>query len=92
MPSFGELLKISNQAGMDFLNIELDTAHTFLQLAATTNVEATRVRNRANARTAYDSILQHSPQVTWQPEDKVRFEERLAELRGLLRKIDPDLQ
>jgi hypothetical protein len=64
--------------------LELETARTFLQTAATSQVEETRVRNRKNAQLAYETVLKYAPDVTLVGEQKWRFETLLAELRKLL--------
>lgn len=84
MEMSGKLHDPFNQAGEDFLFVELDTAFTFLQVAATSDVEETRVRNRENARAAYETVLLHSSRVVMQGEQKTQFESRLAELRTSL--------
>ena len=87
MSSFTRLRERTNKSGVDFLFSEMDTAHTFLQLAATTGVEETRRRNIQNAQLAYDTILQHQAKVILTSAEKNRLEEGLGELKRALEKL-----
>ena len=87
MESFDSLREQSNQAGVEFLFLEIETAQTFLQLAATTRVPETRHRNTANAHLAYDTILHYQQRITLAPEDEERFNEGVAELKQALQDL-----
>lgn len=84
MESLDSDMDRSGQAGIDFLFVELETARTLLQVAATTQVEESRVRNRDNARLAYVTALQHAPKVALDHEQKQRFDRQVADVRTML--------
>ena len=84
MINFEDLREQSNQAGIGFLWTELDTALTFLGLAETTRNQETALRNRDNARLAYESVLKYQGRVTFDESDTVPFAEKLAEVKRAL--------
>jgi hypothetical protein len=46
-----------NTLGVKFVMIDLDLAHTFMDVADTSSVQETITRNHENARTAYETIV-----------------------------------
>lgn len=46
-----------NNAGIEFVLIDLDVAVTFMDVAAVSRLQETIDRNHKNARHAYDSVL-----------------------------------
>ena len=84
MSRLADVLEESNRAGMGFLLTELDTALTFLGVAEATRDRDTAVRNRDNARVAYECVLRYQGPVHFQEEEKVSFENKLAEVKRAL--------
>jgi hypothetical protein len=87
MNSFAQMREQSNRTEADFLQIELDTAFTFLQTAEITRLEETRLRNYNNARTAYETVVRLCARVTLPLEERSMFETRLADLRSRLQEL-----
>lgn len=81
---FHDLLEQSNQAGMSFLMTEMDTAMTFLSVAATTRHEDSAIRNRGNALIAYECILHYQGRLRFSMDEKVSFDLKLAVVRRAL--------
>lgn len=78
------LLRQSNQIGVDFLLADVETGHTFLDIADVTDADGTRSRNRERARHVYWTIRRLLPRVTPEAEDQDRLDERLALLKKRL--------
>jgi hypothetical protein len=79
-----ELGEQFNRAGGGFLFTELDTGLTFLSVAATTSNNETAIRNRENARLAYESVLRYMGRIHLDVDEQTRFDEKFAELKGAL--------
>ena len=84
MRSFTRLRDESNKIGIEFLLTELDTAFTFLSVAATTGSPETRERNRKHACEAYEIAHRMQSKVVMEPCQKGIFQERIAGLRKRL--------
>ena len=78
------LLRQSNQIGVDFLLTDLETGHTFLDIADLTEAPQTYSRNHERAREAYFTVLRLLPRVTPDTDEKDRIQQRLAQLRKRL--------
>jgi hypothetical protein len=79
-----DIFEETNQAGMSFLLTELDTALTFLSVAETTRNGDSALRNRENARVAYQSALHYQGRVRFDEEEKVSFEDKVSEVKRAL--------
>jgi hypothetical protein len=84
MVEFEELREQTNLLGIDFLMTEIAAGCTFLDVADTTGVEETRIRNRKNAQTAYDTIQRLRSRVTMSPAQLDAFSTRLKTLKRRL--------
>jgi hypothetical protein len=78
------LLRQSNQIGVDFLLADLETGHTFLDIADLTEAAETHSRNHERAREVYFTVLRLLPRVAPDPDEKDRLQQRLAQLRKRL--------
>lgn len=77
-----ELLRQSNQAGVQFLLTDTQAGLTFLKVAQTTAEPENRERSLKKARLAYDTVLRLLPRVMPDPEEKLQLEQKLAELKS----------
>jgi hypothetical protein len=77
LKSTKQVVEQSQRTGVQFLLADLAIGLTFLDVAAETQSEDTRTRNRQNARSAYDTVLRLLPRLS--PSDT----EQLALLSGL---------
>lgn len=84
MDRFVGALDVSNQIGIRFLFTEVDMALTFLSVADASLNEETTVRNRENARAAYDSALHYRERVEFTEPERLSFEDKLAEVKRAL--------
>lgn len=84
MEPFSRIIEQSNQAGVGFLMVELDSALTFLEVAGTTSNPNIASRNRDHAHEAYVTILRYADRVRLENEDKAVFEEKFSLLRQRL--------
>lgn len=71
----------------EFLRTDLDTALTFLDLAKSTDKVATRQRNYANARRAYDAVVRLMQKVSLDDTQRGELAERLALLKSRLQNV-----
>lgn len=80
-----QLQRDINKNAAEFLCVDLDTALTFAQMASSSarNPEA-RLRNRKNARTAYDTVMRLKEKVTLSPEESALMGEKLDALKRIL--------
>ncbi len=79
-----QLIQQSHRIGVEFLLIDLDTAHTFLDVADATSSHETRTRNRENARIAYDAVLRLLPRLALTDEQRAVLDAKIAELKDRL--------
>ena len=84
MDVWADILEQSNQAGIGFLMIELDTALLFLSIADTTRNKENALRNRDNALTAYESVLRYQERVQFDADDRITFDEKFDEVKRAL--------
>lgn len=66
---------------------ELDTALTFLAVAATTSSTETRDRNRRNACEAYRTVLRMQSKVVMDPRQKNEFHQKFTDLKKRLKEL-----
>jgi hypothetical protein len=71
-----------NATNADFLIIDVETALTFTQLALETDNQEKKVRNRKNARKAYDTILHLWDNVTFTPTQEGHMHEMIGRLKS----------
>jgi hypothetical protein len=74
----------TNQVGIEFLLTELDTGLVFLKVAAAAKSAERVLRNRENARLAYNTVLRFLPIVKLGAEERKVFDQKLAELKAQL--------
>jgi hypothetical protein len=77
-------LLAANEIGISFLIVELDTAMTFMDLAASTGVVETARRNRGHARDAYEVVMRLLPRVTPDEAQRGVIARKLAKLKARL--------
>ena len=68
----------------EFLLTDIGVAMTFMDVAETTNIEETVIRNHANARKAHDTVLDFLAKWALTPSDRQAVESRLAVLKARL--------
>jgi hypothetical protein len=78
------VLQESNEIGIEFLRTELDTGHTFLDIAQVTAVESTRLRTLESACRAYESVIHLIERLYLSAEEDVELHGKLAELKRRL--------
>jgi hypothetical protein len=74
-----------------FLNTEADVGLNFAHLAAESLDAKKRVRNRRNAREAYDSVLKRLDRVAPTDEELKAVQQKMATLRELLKSLGEQL-
>jgi hypothetical protein len=79
------ILQESNEAGIQFLRIELNTGHTLLDIAEVTEIESTRARTVRNAGRAYDVVHGLMGRLKLSTEEELELE---SDLKALKRRID----
>ena len=75
-----DLLRQSNQAGVQFLLAEIAAGLTFLQMARTAATTERRDWNFMQSRKAYATALRLQSRVTPTPAEKCELETRMTEL------------
>lgn len=78
------LLRQSNRIGVDFLLTDLDTAHTFLDIADVTEAVRTHSHNHERARGIYLTVQRLLPRVVPEAEEQMRLDEKLSQLKKRL--------
>ena len=76
-----------NNNTVEFLLADLQTAHTFMDLAETTGNEETRKRNHRKARHAYDTVTQLLQKVKMHATQLQAIEDKLASLEKRLQAV-----
>jgi hypothetical protein len=71
----------ANRLGVAFLFTECDLAVTFLNVADNSSILETVLRNRKNARKAYDTILRNMPKLVLNAAESQSIERKLSTLR-----------
>ena len=77
----------SSNNAFEFLLTDLDTALTFLDVAESTLNQATRQRNHANARRAYDTVVRLMQNLSLDDTQREQLAERLALLKSRLQNV-----
>lgn len=85
MEPFAKLREEANLAAADFVLTELDTGITFLDVADTTAVEESRLRNRENANTAYETVLRYRDRVLFNEVQQSEYDTKFNELQNRLK-------
>jgi hypothetical protein len=77
-----------NQRGIDFLNIDADTALTMAQIASAADKNSEkRARNQRNARRAYETILHFGERTTFTSEQADKLDHKLRLLKAALEQL-----
>lgn len=84
MTSFEKLLKRSNDAGINFITLEIDLAMQLLTTASTIHDEVRRQRLRQQAREAYDTVLRCIPHLHLSESQERDVEKHLEKVRNRL--------
>lgn len=86
-PNAARVMLESNRIGVEFLQTELATGHTFLDIAQVTTVESTRVRTLQNAGLVYETAVHLIRRLDLPPglEEDLQF--RIVELRRRLESL-----
>lgn len=93
-PSFDEILESSaklNQAKIDFLKIDAETALTFTSIALQADNAARRERNRRSARKAYDTLVTLIPEIDLNAQDARILSEKMQRLKSELIRLGETL-
>ena len=77
--------ELFKRVGADFLNLDIETARTFVQIALTTKDPARRERNGKSARRAYDTVLRFTQTLGLSESDVKHLKRDLHRLKGQLR-------
>ena len=77
--------------GLEFLRTEVATGLTFSKIALETKDESKIVRNRANARKAYDAVLHFAPGTSLSAEEAQQIDASMALLKSALQQLGEDL-
>ncbi|MGA7411866.1 MAG: hypothetical protein WBW33_15410 [Bryobacteraceae bacterium] len=78
------LIELSNQNGLDFLDIDLDVATTFMDIAEGSMSEETIHRNHKNARKVYETVARLLPRLRPDRLQRQAIDEKLNLLRTRL--------
>lgn len=81
MQDFAQTMRDSNATSVEFLNIEADTGLLFAGIASQSETDEKKVRNCANARAAYDTILRFVKRVTLTEAEAKHLEGKVAKLK-----------
>jgi hypothetical protein len=87
MSSLLENIDALNHTGAEFLIVDLDTAHTFMDLAETSEDEITVARNYRNARKAYNTVLDFLSKLALVSSDRRAVESKLAVVKARLEAV-----
>jgi hypothetical protein len=77
----------ANAVGVEFLLTDLETALTFMDVAATSEVEETTRRNHENARRAYDTVVRLLRNLHPTEAEQRELDERLSALKARLQAV-----
>jgi len=81
----------ADAVGLEFLRTEVATGLTFSKIALETKDESKIVRNRANARKAYDAVLHFAPGTSLSAEEAQQIDASMALLKSALQQLGEDL-
>ena len=87
----GEFVFGSIGAGTEFLRAELLAGLTRARIAQNATTENKKVRNRLEARKAYDTILRFLPQTSLSQKDAQEIHFKVTELRFELQSLGEDV-
>jgi hypothetical protein len=73
-----------NAVEVDFLRCEIRTGLTLAKIALGTTRRGTAIRNRANARKAYDAVLHFIPRVNLSSDETGEIKSNLEQLKSKL--------
>jgi hypothetical protein len=79
--------EIPNEAGLDFVLVELDLGATFCELALSTHNEVNRERNTRNGRKAYDSALHFLQRLSPDGAEQTLINKKFSRLNELLERL-----
>ncbi len=77
----------ANESGVAFILVDLDTALTFMDVAATSEIQENVERNHRNARNAYDTALHLLTLVRPDASQRKTIEDKLATLKARLEAV-----
>ena len=77
----------TNDSGVAFLLTDLDLALTFMEVARVSRIEETVLRNHANARIAYDTVLRLLTQLEPNAAQLLVIDAKLALLKAQLQAV-----
>jgi hypothetical protein len=78
---FGRTLQASNATSVAFLNVEADTGLLFAKIAEESDNFEKKVRNCANARLAYDTVLRFISRVSMTDAESESLWLKMAKLK-----------
>jgi len=78
---FGQSHSDANATSVEFLNIEVDTGLMFAGIASESDDDAKTLRNRENARKAYDTILRFIGRVSLTAAESEALDMKMAKLK-----------
>jgi hypothetical protein len=87
MADVPERLTDASNTAADFLLTDLDTAFTFLEVAAVSGNEETRERNHKKAHRAYQTVLRLLDTVSPEAPQRPAINQKLAILKERLEKV-----
>jgi hypothetical protein len=86
--NFSRIREALNRNKADFLKTDLDTALTFVDIASQAGLNlGKKLRNQANARRAYDTVLRFLKHATLNAEEDREIYDRLSRLKLALEKL-----
>jgi hypothetical protein len=76
----------SRRSGAELIMVDIEVAFTFLEVGRTSKEPSTAMRNRKNARKAYDSILRLLPRTiaAFSVAEQMALHRKLKELKSRL--------
>jgi hypothetical protein len=79
----------SRRSGDEFITVDIELAFTFLEIGRTSTVPGTAMRNRKNARRAYEFILRLLPRsiASFSVPEQMALHRRLEELKSRLKHL-----
>ena len=87
MHDLTQVLRDANAASIEFLNVEADTGLMFAEIARGSEKGAKADRNRAHARTAYDTVLRFIGRVSLTDAESESLGVKMARLKLGLQKL-----
>lgn len=78
---FYATLAASNEAGIEFMRIELSLANTFMDVAETTRLASNRLRSHEDTQKAYRALLYFLPRLKLSADEKRDFDQQTEKLK-----------